>query len=64
MLDGNVTMSFVAYDAAGNYTSQNINQKISNNAPRIAGVVFGTDTNLDGQIKGNEINETYINEFT
>ena len=64
MLDGNVTMSFVAYDAAGNYTEQNFEQKISNNAPRIAGVIFGTDTNLDGDILGNEKNEYYCSVFT
>ncbi|MBO4532219.1 MAG: hypothetical protein J5726_00775 [Treponema sp.] len=64
MLDGNATMSFVAYDAAGNYTEQSFEQKISNNAPRIAGVEFGTDTNLDGDITGNEINEFYSGVFT
>ena len=64
MLDGNATMSFVAYDAAGNYTEQSFEQKISNNAPRIAGVIFGTDTNLDGDITGNEINEFYSGVFT
>ena len=64
MLDGNVTMSFVGYDAAGNYTERSIAQKISNNAPRIAGVSFGTDIDLDGSIAVNEMTETYSAAFT
>ena len=64
MLDGNATMSFVAYDAAGNYTEQSFEQKISNNAPRIAGVEFGTDINLDETISENEINKYYSGFFT
>lgn len=64
MLDGNVTMSFVGYDAAGNYTEQSWNQKISNNAPRIAGVIFGTDIDLNGEVTDNEIIKTYAGAFT
>lgn len=64
MLDGNVTMSFVAYDAAGNYTEDSIAQKISNNAPRIAGVIFGTDTNLNGQVDNTELITSYSSVFT
>ena len=64
MLDGNVTMSFVGYDAAGNYTERSIAQKISNNAPRIAGVSFGTDIDLDGSIAATEMTETYSAAFT
>ena len=64
MLDGNVTMSFVAYDAAGNYTADSIAQKISNNAPRIAGVIFGTDTNLNGEVDDNELITSYETVFT
>ncbi|MBR5032778.1 MAG: hypothetical protein IKX70_03850 [Treponema sp.] len=64
MLDGNVTMSFVAYDAAGNYTADSIAQKISNNAPRIAGVIFGTDTNLNGKVDDNELITSYETVFT
>ncbi len=64
MLDGNITMSFVAYDAAGNYVEKAINQKISNNAPRIAGVIFGTDTNLNGEVDDNELIQSYATVFT
>ena len=64
MLDGNVKMSFVAYDAAGNYTERSIDQKVSNNAPRIAGVRFGTDTNLDNNISDFETVTRYDGVFT
>lgn len=64
MFDGNVTMSFVAYDAAGNYTPASIAQKISNNAPRIAGVIFGTDTNLNGKVDDTELIESFSGVFT
>ena len=71
MLDGKVNMCFVAYDAAGNYTTQTIVQKISNNAPRIASVSFGADTDLNGEIDNGELrlysnirNETAFNPYT
>ena len=64
MLDGNITMSFVAYDAAGNFVEKAINQKVSNNAPRIAGVIFGTDTNLNGQVDDYELITNYSEAFT
>lgn len=64
MLDGNVTMSFVAFDAAGNYTEKSIAQKVSNNAPRIAGVIFGTDTNLNGKVDDNELIQSYAKVYT
>ena len=64
MLDGNVTMSFVAFDAAGNSIEKSIKQKISNNAPRIAGVSVGTDTNLNGIVDDGEIITSYSSIFT
>ena len=49
MMDGIATMTFIAFDAAGNRTdAANYNMKISNNAPRLAGVTFGADKNMDG----------------
>ena len=60
MLDGNIDTCFVAFDAAGNSVTRTISQKISNNAPRIAGVSFGADKNLDGQVtdgSNNTLNE-------
>ena len=65
MLDGIIDMCFVAYDAAGNFAEESWTQKISNNEPRIAGVIFGTDTNLDGYIKAedNEIITSYKNDY-
>ncbi|MBP5519720.1 MAG: hypothetical protein J6X84_03970 [Treponema sp.] len=63
MLDGIVNMCFVAYDAAGNYTEESFIQKISNNAPRIAGVSFGTDTDLSGTISDSEMETSYAEVF-
>lgn len=63
MLDGLVNMCFVAYDAAGNYTEKSVMQKISNNAPRIAGVSFGADTDLDGNISNAEMETAYAEVF-
>jgi len=48
--DGPITIRFVAFDAAGNMTCDDFSGNVSNNAPRIAGVSFGTDNNGDGTI--------------
>lgn len=63
MLDGKVKMNFVAYDAAGNYTESSINQRVLNNSPRIAGVIFGADTNLDNVISENEKERKYATVY-
>ena len=59
MLDGLVDMNFVAYDVAGNYAEQALSQRISNNAPRIAGITYGADNNLDGYVTGAELRTLY-----
>ncbi|MBO4858927.1 MAG: hypothetical protein J5527_10485 [Treponema sp.] len=64
MLDGKVNMNFVAYDKAGNYTPKTIVQKISNNAPRIAGVTFGADKDLNGSVSNDEMISTYSGVYT
>lgn len=46
--DGVIQIHFVAFDEAGNKTTQLYTASVANNAPRIAGVVFGTDTNGNG----------------
>ena len=43
--DGIVTVHFVAFDNAGNVTHKSFKAKVANNAPRIAGAVYGTDSN-------------------
>ena len=57
--DGNITLHFVAFDAAGNYVAKDYDATVSNNAPRIAGVTFGTDRNGDGVIADIELIDTY-----
>ena len=57
--DGKVTVHFVAFDAAGNFSVADYNATVSNNAPRIAGVTFGTDLNGDNQIADKELIDTY-----
>lgn len=57
--DGNITLHFVAFDAAGNYVAKDYDATVSNNAPRIAGVTFGTDRNGDGVIADTELIDTY-----
>ena len=57
--DGNITLHFVAFDAAGNYVAEDYDATVSNNAPRIAGVTFGTDRNGDGVIADTELIDTY-----
>ncbi len=64
MLDGKVNMCFVAYDKAGNYTPKTVVQKISNNAPRISGVTFGADKDLNGSVSGDEMITTYTGVYT
>ncbi|MBO4859873.1 MAG: hypothetical protein J5527_15265 [Treponema sp.] len=73
MFDGNVDMHFVAYDKAGNYAVQSFARKISNNAPRIAGVSFGADNDLSGTVDSSEmisnfsgayVNKTLIGDTT
>ena len=50
--DGGITIHFVAYDKAGNVSYKTYNGVVSNNAPRFAGVTFGTDVNGDGKVEG------------
>lgn len=50
MLDGPVTIHFVAFDKAGNATEKSYSGNVANNAPRLAGVTVWTDYN--GNKKG------------
>jgi len=52
--DGPITIHFVAFDAAGNMTYKKYSGNVSNNAPRIAGVSFGTDNNGNGVISDDD----------
>ena len=53
--DGPIELHYVAFDEAGNYTTDVVsNAFVSNNRPRIAGVTFGTDYNGNGTIETEE----------
>ena len=56
--DGPVTLHYVVFDKAGNYTASSVDATVSNNRPRIAGVVVKTDYNGDGDVddEGETIN--------
>ena len=53
--DGPVTIHYVAYDKAGNPRHGRQTAYISNNKPRLAGVILKTDYNGDGKITATDI---------
>ena len=57
--DGIVTAHFVAFDNAGNVSHKTFKAIVSNNAPRIAGLVYGTDSNGNGEFDESEKINTY-----
>ena len=64
MMDGITDMTFIAFDAAGNSTDPAVyNMKISNNVPRIAGVIFAADKNMNGKFDDDEIESNYHEKF-
>lgn len=64
IFDGNLDIHFVAFDKAGNYTKEYIFYgKVTNNAPRIAGVTFGTDNNGNDLVDNDELNSGFENIY-
>ncbi len=61
--DGPITINFVAYDKAENITTKSCEGNIANNAPRIAGVKYGTDENGDGTVSEDELLSVYHNYY-
>lgn len=54
--DGAIEIHYVVFDKAGNYAEGVVeNAMVANNAPRLAGVLYGTDDNGDGIVKDNEL---------
>ena len=49
--DGPVTLHYVVFDNAGNCYEATVNGTITNNAPRIAGLVIKSDYNDDGDVE-------------
>jgi len=64
IMDGDVTINFVAFDNAGNTTFAAYNGNVKNNAPRIYGVKYGTDRNGNGVIDDNEWINDYKQKFS
>ena len=62
--DGPITLHMVAFDKAGNYTETPVTMDgtVSNNAPRIAGLILGTDENGNGQVDDGEFNNISYHE--
>ncbi len=60
MSDGPVTLHYVVFDKAGNASGeQTVECFVKNNAPRLAGVTLGTDTNGNGSVETDE----YVTEY-
>ena len=63
--DGEVTLHYVAFDAAGNYSAKEISGlQIANNAPRLASVKVWTDYNGNGKEDDNEHATKYYSKKT
>ena len=63
--DGEVTLHYVAFDAAGNYSSKEISGlQIANNAPRLASLKVWTDYNGNGKQDANEFDTKYYSKKT
>ncbi len=55
ILDGPLTIHFVAFDKAGNVSINEYSGTVSNNTPRIARVTYGTDNDASGVIDDTEM---------
>ena len=62
--DGPVTLHYLVFDKAGNYTYLTSSAKVQNNSPRIAGAWIGTDENGSGTVEEGEFIKTYSGLFT
>lgn len=62
--DGPITVHVIAFDGAGNYSEYSYAGTVSNNAPRIAGMMIGTDENGDGEVTAEEFIKTYSGKYT
>ena len=61
MTDGAVTLHYVVFDQAGNYTSKTIDCNVANNAPRLASLKVWSDFNEDGNEQEGEYDTFYYN---
>lgn len=57
--DGPVTLHYVVFDKAGNFSAeQTVECFVKNNGPRIAGVIYGTDEDGNGVVSDSELEQT------
>lgn len=62
--DGPVTLHYVVFDKAGNASDEKkIECFVKNNAPRLAGVTLGTDTDGNGEVDNTESYSEFVTEF-
>ncbi len=57
--DGPITLHYVVFDAAGNYSSASTDCIIANNTPRLAGFTIKTDRNNNGNVDDVNIDGNY-----
>lgn len=62
--DGPITVHIIAFDGAGNHSEYSYSGVVSNNAPRIAGMMIGTDEDGNGEVSDNEFIKTYSGKYT
>ena len=60
ILDGPITIHFVAFDKSGNYFSTSYDGTVKNNPVRLVGVRYGTDKNGNGSVDESE----YIDDLS
>lgn len=53
--DGMVKLHYVVFDKAGNYIEHEVEGKVQNNAPRLAGAWVGTDEDGNGTVEESEM---------
>lgn len=62
--DGPIKLHMVAFDKAGNVTAPyTISGTVKNNAPRIAGLILGTDENGNGKVDAGEFKSAFSGKF-
>ncbi len=62
--DGPITLHMIAFDKAGNVTEPfTMTGTVKNNAPRIAGLILGTDENGNGSVDEEEFVSAYSGKY-
>lgn len=64
IMDGSITIHFVAFDEAGNTNYSSYSGNVKNNAPRLYGFKYATDRNSNGKIDDDEWIDDYSQKFS